>query len=263
MHGTIGVQLDGDPVDVYNNSLGGQDIFLFSTDCEGQILWSQAIGGGGAGDSAYNLALDSNNNVYVGARVGLATNSSFPVRFSDTEVLPPIPSNPTTVSDGWKTSFIVKYNSSGDFQWKKAVQGDVTQDNFESRIHDIVIDSQNKLHFIVVFAAGIHLDGMATVPSNTYQYYLVKFNTVTQQFENALLLPTTGQLEPQNTRFDYDETSNIYYISSVRESLMPFSFENKPIINRSFLLAIRGFNSSIGTDGEEVWRREIYSDPNS
>jgi len=235
---------------------------LFSTNCEGQVRWSQAIGGNGSGDSAYNIALDSNNNVYVGARVGFATNPLYPVHFSPTEVLP-VPTNPNTVSDGWKTSFIVKYDSNGDFVWKKAVQGDVNQNNFDSRIHDIVMDSQNKLHFIVVFAAGTHLDGLVNVPANTYQYYLVKFNTVTQQFDDVLLLPTTGQMEPQNTRFAYDETSNIYYISSIRESLMPFSYNNEPIINRSFVLAFRGFNSSVGTDGEEIWRREIYSDPNS
>ena len=262
MHGTIGVQLNGDPVDVFNSSLGGEDIFLFSTNCEGQVRWSQAIGGNGSGDSAYNIALDSNNNVYVGALVGFATNPLYPVHFSPTEVLP-VPTNPNTVSDGWKTSFIVKYDSNGDFVWKKAVQGDVNQNNFDSRIHDIVMDSQNKLHFIVVFAAGTHLDGLVNVPANTYQYYLVKFNTVTQQFDDVLLLPTTGQMEPQNTRFAYDETSNIYYISSIRESLMPFSYNNEPIINRSFVLAFRGFNSSVGTDGEEIWRREIYSDPNS
>ncbi|MDN3708819.1 hypothetical protein QW060_17095 [Myroides ceti] len=45
LYGNIGVQLNGNPVDVYNSSLGGDDIFLFSTTCDGQIRWSQAIGG--------------------------------------------------------------------------------------------------------------------------------------------------------------------------------------------------------------------------
>lgn len=264
LHGTIGTQLDDVAINTNNNSLGGEDIFIFSTTCDGQVRWSQAIGGAGTGDSAYNIALDSNNNVYVGARVGFSTNSSFPVRFSDTETLP-TPTNPASVSEGWKTSFIVKYNNMGQYQWKKAVQGDVTQANFESCILNIAIDNQDNLHFIVGLGAGNHLDGQVTVPTTftnyTYQYYLVKFNTQTQQFADVLLLPTTGKLEPNNTRFVYNEATNIYYLSSIRESLMPFSYDNKPIINRTFLLAIRGFNSNIGTDGEELWRREIYSQP--
>src|SRR5690554_984807 len=63
-------QLDGVPVTVYNNGLGGRDIFLFSTTCDGTVRWSQAIGGGGPADYAFNLVLDSNDNVYVGAHVG-------------------------------------------------------------------------------------------------------------------------------------------------------------------------------------------------
>jgi|SRR5690606_37516776 len=41
-------QLGGQPVTVYGNQLGGNDIFIFSTTCDGQVRWSQAIGGGGS-----------------------------------------------------------------------------------------------------------------------------------------------------------------------------------------------------------------------
>ena len=39
-------QLGGQPVTVYGNQMGGNDIFIFSTTCDGQVRWSQAIGGG-------------------------------------------------------------------------------------------------------------------------------------------------------------------------------------------------------------------------
>lgn len=41
-------QLNGQPVTVYGNPQGGNDIFLFSTTSNGTVRWSQAIGGGGA-----------------------------------------------------------------------------------------------------------------------------------------------------------------------------------------------------------------------
>lgn len=40
-------QLNGQPVTVYGNPQGGNDIFLFSTTSNGTVRWSQAIGGGG------------------------------------------------------------------------------------------------------------------------------------------------------------------------------------------------------------------------
>lgn len=69
--GSAGSQLAGQPVKEYNGSVGNNgDIFLFSTTCDGQVRWSQAIGGY-KDDRAYNLALDSKNNVYIGATVTL------------------------------------------------------------------------------------------------------------------------------------------------------------------------------------------------
>src|SRR5690606_3186775 len=66
--GNSGAQLNGVPQTVYNVPNGGDDIFLFSTTCDGTVRWSQAIGGEHS-DRAYNLVLDSNNNVYVGAYI--------------------------------------------------------------------------------------------------------------------------------------------------------------------------------------------------
>ena len=39
-------QLNGQPVTVYGNPQGGNDIFIFSTTSNGTVRWSQAIGGG-------------------------------------------------------------------------------------------------------------------------------------------------------------------------------------------------------------------------
>lgn len=39
-------QLNGQPVTTYGNPNVGNDVFLFSTTCNGMVRWSQAIGGG-------------------------------------------------------------------------------------------------------------------------------------------------------------------------------------------------------------------------
>jgi len=266
IEGNNNTQLDGELQTVYNVSNGGNDIFLFSTTCEGEVLWSQAIGGEHY-DRAYNLVLDSNNNVYVGAYV--TGGSSYNLHFSPDTAhdITPFPAN----MDAHKRIYLVKYNSNGIFQGKKALQGTVSGSiDREAVILDLAIDSQNKLHFIVGLLAGTHLDNQVSVPSQyvydpstwTYhfQYLLVQYNT-NLDYEGSMVLPIdqTSSIEFGTTRFAYDETLNIYYIAGMRSiensPPAPLIYNGDPFVERSFILAISGSN------GNEVWRREIYADP--
>ncbi|MFA5670701.1 MAG: T9SS type A sorting domain-containing protein [Balneolaceae bacterium] len=245
-------QLDGVPVTIYNNGAGGTDIFLFSTTCDGTVRWSQAIGGGDH-DRAYNLALDSNDNVYVGTYV--RGYPSFPVFFSPTDS---VPSHPHP--DYYKQTYLVKYDSNGQYQGRKALQGNVDQTNNQSQIIDIFIDSNDIIHFVAGFRSGTHLDNNVTVPNTIagYQYFLTKYDT-DLNYISSMLLPVADMTGFQNSmRFIYDENLNRYYIAGSREdgsNLSPLTYNNKPVINRSYILAFDG------SDGSEVWRREIYTDP--
>src|SRR5690606_20730100 len=173
--------------------------------------------------------------------------------------------------DAHKRIYLVKYDSNGVFQGKKALQGTVTgSTDREAQIFDLVMDSQNKLHFIVGLLAGTHLDNQVTVPSQyvydpstwTYhfQYLLVQYNT-NLDYEDSMVLPIdpTSIIEFGTTRFAYDETLNRYYIAG-RRSIensppAPLIYNGHPFVERSFILAINGSN------GNEIWRREIYADP--
>jgi len=266
IEGNSNTQLDGEPVDVYNSTIGGKDIFLFSTDCEGQVRWSQAIGGEG-NDRAYNLVLDSNNNVYVGAY--LTGGSSYNLHFSPdpTHDITPFPAN----QEAYKRIYLVKYDNNGVFQDKKTLQGTVSSTD-EARILDLVIDSQNKLHFIVGLLRGTHLDSQVTVPvqyvydpstwTYHFQYLLVQYDT-NLDYVNSMILPIepTSIFPIGKTRFAYDEVLNQYYIAGEKEIAFNLIYDGDAIVNKSFILAFNGINSTTGVDGNEVWRREIYADP--
>src|SRR5690606_35853728 len=133
-------QLNGQPVIVYGNLQGGNDIFLFSTTSSGTVRWSQTIGGGGLIDEAYKIALHSNNIVYVGTTLSVA-NANKTVHFTPTEARPGTADTPSTLSGYFKTTFLVKYDTNGQFVWKRALQGDVNNYNSDSTILDILIDS--------------------------------------------------------------------------------------------------------------------------
>src|SRR5690554_931731 len=256
-------QLDGETIQTNNlpSSAGGgrEDIFLFSTDCEGDVRWSQAIGGGSS-DRAYNLVLDSEDNVYIGGYFGPGvTNAAgtFPVRFSPTDSLPSS-GNSNVVSDYHKKIFLVKYDKDGYYQGKKALQGDVDLYNSGAQILDLAI-SNDTLHFIVGLQQGTHLDSQVTVPSTvTTQYHLAKYDTDLNYVSSMVLPVADGTAFPTGTsRFAYDESNNTYYITGERRGapLMPLIYGGQAIVNRSFIIAFDG------NDGSKKWIREIYSDP--
>ena len=267
MKGLNLTQLNGQPVTTYNSSLGGNDIFIFSTDCDGQVRWSQAIGGQGPLDSAYNLALDSNDNVYVGAYV--TGGSTYSLHFSPdpTDDVTPFPAN----MDAHKRIYLVKYDSNGVFQEKKALQGTVDNTNNDAQLSDIVIKNDT-IHFITGLRPGTHLDNNVTVPNTitVYQYFLAKYDTDLNYIDSRLLpiadgTGFNGGYGPV-TRFAYDENLNRYYLAGMRsitinDLIIPLTYDGDPFVERSYILSFNGFNSTTGIDGGEVWRREIYSDP--
>jgi len=269
VYGKNGVQLNGQSVKTYNQSIsvagGSPDIFLFSTTCDGTVRWSQAIGGG-THDYAFNLVLDNQNNVYVGANVrnDYITPDGHPVHFSPTDSLQNPDYNNQNHQDDLKTSFLVKYDSNGQFIGKKALQGnDVTFSTYYSHLLELAIDSQNNLHFIVGLMKGTHLDNKVTVPNTVtdYLYFLAKYDSDLNYVSSMQLPVTNGGFPGQGTvgavKFAYDENLNQYYISGYRHvgGLVPLSYDGSAVENLSFLFAIDG------TDGGLLWHRELYAKP--
>jgi len=228
------------------------------------VLYAGARQLGGGDDRAYKIALDSNNNVYIGANVlkGSKTGiTEYPVHFSPTEALPMPPTNLNTISDAWKTAFLVKYNSTGQFQWKKALQGDVNGFNYNSVILDVLIDSKDNIHFIAGFKDGVHLDNNITVPTTitAYQYYLAKYDTAGNYVSSMPLPITDGSYfaEPSFT-FRYDEPRNRYLIAGFRSTNnvnenIPLTYGGTAFTENAYILAIDAAN------GSEIWRREMES----
>lgn len=270
VYGKHGVQLNGQSVKTYNQSIsvagGSPDIFLFSTTCDVTVRWSQAIGGA-LHDYAFNLVLDDQNNVYIGANVRNTnvSNDGHPVHFSPTDSLSyPDLTTPQTHQDEFKSSFLVKYDSNGQFIGKKALQGnDITFSTYYSHLLELAIDSKNNLHFVVGLMKGTHLDNKVTVPNTVtdYLYFLAKYDSDLNYVSSMQLPVTTGGFPGQGTvgatKFAYDEKLNQYYVAGHREGapLVPLTYDGSSVVNRSFLFAIDG------TDGGLLWHRELYSNP--
>ncbi len=213
-------------------------------------------------DSAYKIALDSNNNVYIGANVQRGTKTGiteYPVHFSPTESLPMPPTNLNTISDAYKLTFLVKYNSNGQFQWKKALQGDVDGITYNNNIlYDLLIDSNNIIHFIAGFKEGTFLDGNLIVPATVTgsQHHLIKYDTNGNYISNMQLPMADGSFfVPPSFTFRYDQPRNRYLIAGFRSYLLndniPLTYAGTAFTENAYILAIDAAN------GNEIWRREM------
>lgn len=260
--------LDGTAIPNY----GTRDLFLFSTDCQGNIRWSRTIGGTGPGENAWHIEVDNNGGLYVMATLYNAADTTqpneIPIKLDDTHSLPAYTYVDVNTPDpGFKAAYLLKYHTSnGTLAWSKPLQGDV---NFLSRYCDVqtmYMDASKNIHAIMGFRAGTHLDGMITVPSTyttSYQYYLVKFNynNGNMTLATPLLLPITGGIstggEDGKVNLLYDESLNRYYLAGRRMDgsystyFEDFSYNNVPFTKDGYLLAFDG------TTGAEVWRKEL------
>ena len=274
--------LNGTPVTSYHQ----QDLFLFSTDCQGNIRWTRTIGGQLEQENAWNIELDNNGGLYILGTFNnfVASNNpgAVPIHFDDNVTIPllTVPSSDQTTTDlGLKTAYLLKYNTSdGHLAWQQPLQGDVTWATRNADSAIFTMDSAKNIHAVLGFRAGNHLNGLITVPSSfttTYQYYLVKFNyssgtgNVVNMIPqpNPLLLPITGDvtvgMAEGKVSLLYDETVTVnqYYLAGKRMQYGNFSYANfsyggTPFTEDGYLLA---FN---GSTGAEMWRKEFVSTAN-
>jgi len=141
--GTTGGGLDG------NTSAGSDDIFLVKYNSSGTKQWTQQLGNlNGTVDYGYGVTVDSSDNIYV---TGYTQG-----RFDG-----------TTNSGGYDI-FLVKYNSSGTYQWTQQL-GTASGDY----ANEVNIDSSENIYVTGLTYGG--LDGNTN--SGGSDIFLVKYNS--------------------------------------------------------------------------------------
>ena len=125
--------------------LVGQELY-FKLNSSGAEQWQRTLDGSST-QLAYDVAVDSSDNVYIGGY--------------------------TTVS-GYGYFLLAKYNSSGTLQWNKKIGGSSTTDYGRS----VTVDSSDN-----IYVGGVSTGGGVGV----YDSYLVKYNSSgTYQWQKAL-----------------------------------------------------------------------------
>ena len=153
------VDFDGGPGVATVTSEGENDVFVCKYDPDGNYLWAKTTGGASYDDS-YAIAVDRNGNVYYSGT------------FRDIVDADPGPGEHFISAPSNNGSFLIKLDTSGQFQW--AWVGDRTN------VFDIAVDPSNNVYFTGNFITTVDFDpGPGTHILNSaagYDLFVVKWN---------------------------------------------------------------------------------------
>ena len=219
---------DGSLIQTYSTEGGRKDIFVVSTDCQGDLRWSKTIGGG-FDDWPTSVSVDNDNNVYVS---GVTINTqSEPVHF-DNDSIKAAPVEDGNPEEARKGMFIIKYDDQGNYQWLQEPEGPV--DYFGAPLQKTVIEPSGRTHSLVRFGPGTHLDGQLTVTEPLGQSAIIVYDS-NANLENYILIDLEPGLDRYDYQLAYDPNLDRYYIADTVRGTEPE-------------LSINGFGAATGDD---------------
>ena len=151
--GSVGDSLDG------NVHYGSTDLILMKYDSDGNKVWTKQLGSSSF-DHAYGLTMDDNGNIYITGYTGgnIDGNTEF---CNGAMALPG--------SEDWLAcvdTFVVKYDSAGDWKWTKQIGGTSSYDSGEG----ITTDSSGNVYLTGVTSGN--LDGNTN--AGEYDLFVMK-----------------------------------------------------------------------------------------
>ena len=215
-------------------SNGSGDGFVSKYSPSGDLIWAINVGGGGW-DVGYSIKVDLNQNVYVaGTFAGVvAFDPSAPTSYS--------------ISNGGGDAFILKLNSSGDYQWVKTWGGSGA---------DVAIsmdlDDNGNIYATGYFENTVDFDPESSVSELTsngdLDIYMTKFDS-NGNFQWANGFGSTGQDVGRSLVLDAD--NNVIFGGNYEETVdfNPGGGTN----NYNAVTGIDAFVGKYNSDGDFIW----------
>lgn len=188
-----GVQAEGFTINVSGNQenfvgQGYTDAFVLKLNSSGNILWCKQFGSASS-DWLKTLTIDQNNDIIIGGQFG-----GDPI-FDPGGVAIPMPQ---IQSSAWYHAYIVKLNSSGDYQWARNIEDVLIGETFSylsnTCTQKIGVDDSNNIYG--------YIEGSAESSDFLFK---MNANGNKQWIKKMLNIRHT-----QNDGFDVDVNGNIY-----------------------------------------------------
>lgn len=226
--GSSQTDYDGMPLTAYSANGNQKDIYVFSTDCEGNLRWDKMIGGG-IDDSASSIGIDNNNNIYLSGHVRNSINTPPPPHFDTDSIKGPANSQ---AGEMLKNMFIIKYDQDGNYQWLREPEGALSG-LFGGLIDRSTVEADGTTHHLIRFTEGTHLNGQLIVADGEIQSTMVVYDA-----DGNLDRFFTIDMQTYNFydhQMVYDANLNRYYIADTKR-------------NPSDEISIDGYGVASGTE---------------
>ncbi|AZQ60897.1 T9SS type A sorting domain-containing protein [Flammeovirga pectinis] len=173
----------------------GYDGFIIKYDTDGVVLWMESLGGKDSHDYIRSIKTDGSGNIYL---VGYYEDSA---NFDGAN---------TITTSGQQDTFIVKYNSSGVFQWVKEIKG-----TSSIKGESVTIDTSGNIVVTGSYAAGtISCEGLS-ISGSTQSLFVAKFDSDgTATWIGSIEYYATIGAKSLST----DSNDNIYITGSINTS---------------------------------------------
>lgn len=231
---TPDIDIDGHTFTGY----GGSDIVIASFRCDGSYRWAKIIGGVDD-DIPYSIKTDTLGGVYIAGDI-------VPTAHIYTD---------TVVGSTSKTSFILKYDSLGNYKWFRMPQSDTVSSSLDG-IMDMDVDGAGNVYVLCYLVPSLYENAYVVTSTGLY---VLKYNAAGIFLGGIQLQGSANPTGARENHFRRDSKLNRYYLVGGMDFIMgdAQTFGTTAISNSMY---IGCFDNS----GSSLWVRQdnttLYAD---
>ena len=211
------------------------DGFLAKYDSNGLCLWAETLGGENGDDYIYSISINKSGDVFICGNY-LSSNMYFnnDVRLQNS---------------GGVDVFFAKYNSNGQCQWAKSING-----NKNELVYKIALDNSDNIYVcgITNSPETIFGNGMSVTNGGLFDGYIAKYNVDGQlQWVNSII----GEKNDYAQNLAIDHLGNVYLTGFFYSSSIDFN--NGKTISRTSSTTEDCFVVKYNQNGQCQWAEKI------
>lgn len=231
-----GMDIDGHPLTGY----GDYDIIITSFGCDGTYRWSKVIGANDHQDVGVAIKTDGMGGVYVSGEVYMPTDN-YAAHFD----------NDTVISFSRKSLFIVKYDTSGNYQWLQMPQSDtVTSHSYQRcKYFDMNVDESGNTRVLALLAPGSYHSGTYIVQQTGV--HMMQYNPNGDFILGEVFDIEMSQIPSRIPRMVRNQNTGNYYVAGSR----PGGGADTINIGGSTITG-NGYVAAFSPNGNHLWTTE-------
>ncbi len=253
----------GEPITKYGTNNIDTDVYIFSTDCEGNFRWHTTLGGE-ASVSYVSMDLDNLGGLYISFSTinsSRSNNTNVPPHFAPGVSLG-FGTNGANPNPNNRRITLIKYDTDGNYLWHRMPQDEnVTTSDLPGFSpasglgYSLIAESDGTIHWHCRFSRGNHLNGQLVVSEDVSEYHAIIKYDKDGNYLSQIPLPFTGGAGNSYTKLYRDPLNQRYYFYIIpvnSNGLSPTTWEGETLNTAGAVYAL-------DAAGNELWRKVASS----